>query len=80
MRPTCEQCNKALPSFSEEAMICSFECTFCVECVENVFMSVCPNCGGDFHKRPTRSAELLVKYPASEVILFKPKTIPPNEQ
>jgi uncharacterized protein len=28
LRPTCEQCNKALPPASLEARICSYECTF----------------------------------------------------
>jgi len=75
MRPTCEQCNKALPPSSEVAMICSFECTFCQTCAEDVFKSVCPNCGGDFHLRPTRAEALLDNYPASDIIVFKPKNV-----
>jgi hypothetical protein len=35
-RPTCERCNKALTPDSLEARICSYECTFCVACVEQV--------------------------------------------
>jgi hypothetical protein len=35
-------------------MICSFECTFCADCVERVLSNVCPNCGGGFEKRPVR--------------------------
>ena len=35
-------------------MICSFECTFCRDCVEKVLGNVCPNCGGGFSPRPIR--------------------------
>lgn len=54
LRPTCEHCNRALPPDSLEAMICSFECTFCRSCVERVLENVCPNCGGGFSRRPIR--------------------------
>jgi hypothetical protein len=37
-------------------MICSFECTFCRDCVDRVLGDVCPNCGGGFHPRPIRPA------------------------
>jgi hypothetical protein len=74
IRPTCEQCNKKLPYNSEEAMICTFECTFCIDCVENTFQNECPNCGGNFTKRPIRPKALLEKYPVSTKIVFKPKT------
>jgi hypothetical protein len=43
-----------LPPASTEAMICSFECTFCTECVDTVLHNVCPNCGGGFCPRPIR--------------------------
>ncbi|MBL7727168.1 MAG: DUF1272 domain-containing protein, partial [Dinghuibacter sp.] len=29
LRPVCEHCGKSLPNDSGEAMICTFECTFC---------------------------------------------------
>src|SRR5690348_10827454 len=54
LRPSCENCGKALPPASTEAMICSFECTFCTDCVDNVLHNVCPNCGGGFSPRPIR--------------------------
>jgi hypothetical protein len=54
IRPTCENCDKLLPNGSPDAMICSFECTFCLDCVTNVLKDVCPNCGGGFEKRPAR--------------------------
>ena len=56
LRPSCEHCNKALPPASLEARICSFECTFCTDCVDSVLGNVCPNCGGGFTPRPIRPA------------------------
>ena len=56
LRPTCEHCNKRLPPDSEEARICSYECTFCATCVETVLHNVCPNCAGGFVPRPIRPA------------------------
>ena len=72
VRPTCENCNKSLPNDSSEAMICTFECTFCKDCVENVLQHVCPNCGGEFEKRPIRPENLLEKYPVSIKTVHKP--------
>ena len=63
LRPTCENCNKALPPHSTEAMICTFEYTFCADCVENILNNICPNCGGRFEKRPVRPVEFLLKCP-----------------
>lgn len=55
LRPSCEHCNTALPPDSPDARICSYECTFCTTCVENVLQhNVCPNCGGGFMPRPIR--------------------------
>ena len=56
LRPTCEHCNKALPPASLDARICSYECTFCATCVDDVLHNVCPNCGGGFVPRPVRPA------------------------
>lgn len=72
IRPSCEHCNKALPFDAEDAMICTFECTFCKDCVTKVLNEVCPNCGGDFTSRPIRPKGLLEKYPVSEKIVHKP--------
>lgn len=60
LRPTCENCRKALPAASTDAMICSYECTFCKDCVDNVLLDVCPNCGGGFVPRPIRPAKAYV--------------------
>lgn len=65
LRPNCECCDKDLPPESIEAMICTFECTFCRSCVEGKLNSICPNCGGNFVPRPIRPHKELDKYPAS---------------
>lgn len=72
IRPSCENCNRSLPYDSNEALICTFECTFCSKCAENLLFNVCPNCGGGFEKRPIRPKSLLKKYPVSTKIVFKP--------
>ena len=54
IRPNCERCDKDLPPEAEDAMICTYECTFCSECVETILSNVCPNCGGGFVPRPIR--------------------------
>jgi hypothetical protein len=61
-----------LPADSIEAMICTYECTFCKDCVEHVLFNVCPNCGGGFEKRPIRPKEGLNKNPASQKPILKP--------
>ncbi|WP_298551592.1 DUF1272 domain-containing protein [uncultured Algibacter sp.] len=75
IRPTCEHCNKSLPFDSQEAMICTFECTFCKDCVDTILQQVCPNCGGGFEKRPIRPKRLLEKYPVSVKVVHKPVDI-----
>ena len=54
LRPNCECCDRDLPPESDLARICTFECTFCADCAESVFGGRCPNCGGDFTRRPVR--------------------------
>lgn len=73
LRPSCEHCQRALPPESTEACICSFECTFCRDCVAQLD-GTCPNCGGDFVPRPIRPAQdwngrgnTRLKYPAGTV-------------
>src|SRR5262245_29595535 len=57
LRPNCEFCDKDLPPDATDARICSFECTFCADCVETKLHNVCPNCGGGFVERPIRPAK-----------------------
>jgi hypothetical protein len=54
MRGVCERCGTPLEA-NGPAAICSYECTFCVECAEEM-EHVCPNCGGDLVPRPRRAA------------------------
>jgi len=63
LRPNCECCDRDLPPHSPDARICTFECTFCADCAEQVFHGVCPNCGGNFVPRPIRPAAKLAKNP-----------------
>jgi uncharacterized protein len=65
LRPNCECCDRDLASESREAMMCSFECTFCTQCAETVLHGICPNCGGELVRRPIRPVTALAKYPAS---------------
>jgi hypothetical protein len=73
LRPNCECCDRDLPPESRDAMICTFECTFCKDCVEGPLKGACPNCGGEFVRRPIRPPAMLVKYPASTERKFKPE-------
>jgi len=71
LRPNCECCDKDLPPEAQDAMICTFECTFCRDCAEGVLDGHCPNCGGGFSPRPIRPAAMLQKYPASTKRVLK---------
>ena len=64
LRPNCQCCDKDLPPHAD-AVICTFECTFCPDCANGVLAGICPNCGGNFAKRPIRPARALAKFPAS---------------
>lgn len=70
LKPNCECCNKDLPPSAADARICSYECTFCADCVESRLNNACPNCGGNFVSRPIRSAVNLLSSPASEKRIY----------
>jgi hypothetical protein len=77
LRPVCENCGKNLPNEASDAMICTFECTYCAECAINLFNNVCPNCGGGFEKRPTRPTECvthqcIANFPAETNLKLRP--------
>jgi uncharacterized protein len=78
LRPSCEHCNKLLPPDSLDARICTFECTFCENCVNTVIENVCPNCGGGFAPRPIRPSKnwrrgnYLGENPATDKLTHKP--------
>jgi rhodanese-related sulfurtransferase len=81
LRPNCECCDRNLPPSSRDAMICTFECTFCSDCVDGKLKGVCPNCGGEFVRRPIRPEGKLKKNPASTTRIHKPQgydTAPEN--
>ncbi|MFK7962345.1 MAG: DUF1272 domain-containing protein [Burkholderiaceae bacterium] len=65
LKPNCECCDVDLPPAAENALICTFECTFCTDCADRHFNWVCPNCSGELVKRPIRPPKMLVKHPAS---------------
>jgi hypothetical protein len=73
LKPGCECCNRDLPGDSVEAMICSFECTFCRDCATGRLAGKCPNCGGELVRRPARPAEALQKFPATCERTYKPQ-------
>lgn len=78
LRPSCEHCNVALPPNATQARVCSYECTFCANCVDTVLQGVCPNCGGGFVPRPIRPSQnwkgdnFLGRHPASSTIKHRP--------
>ncbi|MEV6274507.1 DUF1272 domain-containing protein [Nocardia sp. NPDC051832] len=55
MRRVCERCETGVTA-DGVAWICSYECTFCADCAE-AMARVCPNCGGELVRRPTRVAK-----------------------
>ena len=86
LRPSCEHCNKPLPPDATEARICSYECTFCADCVDRVLFNVCPNCGGGFAPRPIRPVtnwngdNYLGKDPAGTKVRHRPVDPSAHEQ
>ena len=75
IRPNCEHCGKDLPNTSTEAMICTFECTYCKDCAINLFENVCPTCSGNFVPRPIRPKKYIAENPASLKRVYDPKDI-----
>ena len=86
LRPACENCNKPLPPQAEDAMICSFECTFCAGGVQELLNNVCPNCGGGFERRPGRPSRSwkgdndTTHYPPSTTAKHRPVDIPTHRK
>ena len=72
LRPCCECCATALPGDSRDAVICSFECTFCRQCADQQLHGRCPNCAGELMPRPPRVGEALQRNPASTTPVVKP--------
>jgi len=72
MRPNCECCDRDLSPSGDDALICSFECTWCADCVRSFPDGACPNCGGVLVRRPSRSAHKLLSAPASTTRVLAP--------
>jgi hypothetical protein len=79
LRPTCENCNRPLAPNATDAMICSYECTFCRDCVDAVLSNVCPNCGGGFERRPIRPVHALIEGPPSTKVVHRPVDLTAHE-
>lgn len=73
LRPNCECCDRDLPPDAGNAMICTFECTFCADCTSEKLGGTCPNCRGELVRRPVRPAAKLARFPASTIRVFKPQ-------
>jgi uncharacterized protein len=73
LRPNCECCDRDLPPDSAQALICSYECTWCVECAETRLGMRCPNCSGNLVPRPIRPPAMLAKHPASTERKHRPE-------
>ncbi|MGV1803940.1 DUF1272 domain-containing protein [Agrobacterium vitis] len=78
LRPNCECCDCDLRPESREAMICSFECTYCAACAEGVLAGICPNCGGELVRRPIRPAGKLANNPPSTTRVLKAEGCKPS--
>ena len=76
LRPNCECCDRDLPP-DAEAWICSFECTWCPTCADEVWHGVCPNCGGELVRRPVRPAGKLAANPPSTKRIYRAEPCPP---
>jgi len=72
LRPNCECCDRDLPPDSAEALICSFECTYCRACASTILAGRCPNCHGELVARPRRPIAKLAAYPASTERVLRP--------
>lgn len=72
LKPSCEHCDRDLPVDAVDARICSFECTFCATCADEILHNVCPNCGGGLEKRPIRPRARREKFPPSAERVYKP--------
>jgi hypothetical protein len=71
LKPNCECCDCDLPPQSSEAVICTYECTFCATCAAEKFDNTCPNCSGNLVARPIRPITMLAKHPASTTRFLK---------
>lgn len=76
MKTHCERCQKFLPVYSEEARICSYECTYCETCATQNLGNKCPKCDGDLVPRPVRKHAKELKSILSLVVLLISMNVP----
>ena len=76
LRPNCECCDRDLDPASPDTFVCSYECTWCRDCAENVLYGTCPNCGGELVRRPRRPAHILTIDPPSTKWVVRPGCTP----
>ena len=72
IRPNCECCDRDLAFDDPDVFICSFECTWCAECVASFANATCPNCGGNLTNRPIRPAASIANNPVSTTRVVSP--------
>lgn len=72
IRPSCECCDRTVAPDSTDVFICSYECTWCRDCAQDVLRGECPNCGGELVRRPVPSAARLIDDPPSTTRVFNP--------
>ncbi len=62
MKTVCERCGRPRVAY-DEAYICSYECTSCLDCARQM-SAICPNCGGELVRRPGRPGGKMKNYSA----------------
>lgn len=73
LRPSCECCDRDLPPEDPDARICTYECTWCADCVARCLPDQrCPNCTGNLVPRPVRPATKLAADPATTHRTYQP--------
>ena len=58
-----------------DAMISSYQCTYCKASVLDIFKALRPNCSGNLVVPPKRSKNFAKKYPSSTNQIFNPKEL-----
>jgi hypothetical protein len=71
LKPGCECCDIDLSPEATHARSCTFECTYCATCADQM-SGVCKNCGGNVVERPIRPAVFLESNPPSTERVFNP--------
>ena len=73
LRPSCECCDKDLPPAAPDAMICTFECTFCRDCVETRLTAYARIAAAISRRARSGPPRKLAKNPPSTQRVFNPQ-------